>query len=962
MESHFKDSIGLDEFRTIIRTSMDGFLMFDINGHILEANDSYCRLMGYSCDELLRVHILAIDAIDSDKDVAIRFDKLLQTGSLRFETKHRRKDGSIIDVEVSSNYSPLHGGSVFSFIRDISHQKRTRDIAAARLRLIDYSFNHSLDELLRETLNEAEALTGSCIGFYHFMDSDQQMLTLQAWSTRTAAHFCKAEGAGSHYNISQAGVWVDCVRERRPVIHNDYASLPHRRGMPDGHATVVRELVVPVFRGEKIVAILGIGNKPTDYNQEDLNTASLLADLAWDVADHKLIDEQLKSREMHYRTLFEDASVPIWEEDFSKIKKYFDQLRDEGISDFRNYFETHAESVIHCTDLVIINNLNKASIELFCVNSKMEMHERLSEYFIDESLAVFREELITLAEGNTRFESEIPIRMLNGDIKELILRLSVVPGYEQSLSKVLVSFMDISVQKRIEESLRESEQRYRLLVETASEGILVAQGESLKFVNPVIPELTGYAEEELLARPFLYFVHPDYRELTRNNYVKRIKGEELGQRYEIKILKKDASIRWVEISGAKIQWEGQPATLNFATDITERKRAEVEKLALVQQLNQAQKLESLGVLAGGIAHDFNNILAIIVGNCFLAKMNPDEAEKNITSIEKASERAAELCRQMLAYAGKAQFVSAQVNMTTLADEMVKMLKATIGQNVVINSNLPSDIPTIKADASQLRQIVMNLIINASEAIGEAQGEIQLKLAKKVVKTRQKEKDHLGNVIASGMYVLLEVSDTGCGMDDEIKQRIFEPFYTTKFPGRGLGMSAVLGIIMSHKGALQLSSQPGRGTTIKVYLPVQSGDFTGDESLQHVVSEPWQGSGTILLVDDEELIILTASAMLKALGFKVIEASNGKEALELFRKNPTEIALVLTDLGMPVMDGYELLRELKKLNPLLPIIISSGFGDEVVTSRIPREDIAGMVSKPYRFDQLRDVLKGIVEER
>jgi len=796
MESNFQCSIGLDEFRTIIRTSMDGFLMFDINGHILEVNDSYCHLMGYSRDELLRVHILAIDAIDSDKDVATRLEKLLQAGSLRFETKHRRKDGSIVDVEVSSNYSPLHGGSVFSFIRDISSQKQ--------------------------------------------------------------------------------------------------------------------------------------------------------------------IAERLKSREMHYRTLFEDASVPIWEEDFSKIKKYFDQLRDEGVTDFRDYFESHAESVIHCTELVIINDLNRASIEFFCVSSKMELHERLSEYFIDESLAVFREELIALAEGNTRFESEIPIRMLNADIKELILRLSVVPGYEQSLSKVLVSFMDISVQKRIEESLRESQQRYRLLIETASEGILVAQGEGLKFVNPVIPELTGYTSEELLSRPFLEFVHPDYRDLMRNNYVKRIKGEELGQRYEIKILKKDASIRWVEISGAKIEWEGQPATLNFVTDITERKRAEEEKLELVQQLNQAQKLESLGVLAGGIAHDFNNILAVIVGNCFLAKMNPDEAEKNITSIEKASERAAELCRQMLAYAGKAQFVSAQVNMTTLADEMVKMLKATINQNVVINSSLPSDIPTIKADASQLRQIIMNLIINASEAIGEAQGQILVSLAKKTVKARQKEKDHLGNVIASGLYVCLEVSDTGCGMDDETQRRIFEPFYTTKFTGRGMGMSAVLGIITAHKGALQLFSQPGRGTTIKVYLPVQTGDFTGDESLQQVASVQWQGSGSILLVDDEELIILTANAMLNALGFKVIEASNGKDALEKYQKNAGDITLVVTDIGMPVMNGYELFRELKKLNPLLPIIISSGFGDEAVTSRIPREDIAGMVSKPYRFDQLRDVLKGVVE--
>lgn len=177
-------------------------------------------------------------------------------------------------------------------------------ILAARLRLIEYSFTHSLAELLRKTLDEAEALTGSCIGFYHFMNSDQQMLTLQAWSTRTATCFCKAEGAGNHYKISQAGVWVDCVRERAPVIHNNYLSLPHRKGMPAGHAEVIRELVVPVFRGDTIVSILGVGNKLTDYNQRDVDVVTLLADLAWDIAGRKLVDEAL-----HEKTLLLEQEI-----------------------------------------------------------------------------------------------------------------------------------------------------------------------------------------------------------------------------------------------------------------------------------------------------------------------------------------------------------------------------------------------------------------------------------------------------------------------------------------------------------------------------------------------------------------------------------------------------------------------------------------------------------------------------
>ncbi|MEI6305880.1 MAG: PAS domain S-box protein, partial [Deltaproteobacteria bacterium] len=253
---------------------------------------------------------------------------------------------------------------------------------------------------------------------------------------------------------------------------------------------------------------------------------------------------------------------------------------------------------------------------------------------------------------------------------------------------------------------------------------------------------------------------------------------------------------------------------NLAREI-DRKKMEDERLALERQLLQAQKMESLGVLAGGIAHDFNNILAVIIGNCFLVKMDYETAETHIPEIEKSVERAAGLCRQMLAYAGKAQLTQAQVNIRILVDEMVDMLKATLPRNSAIKPDFTTGIPFILGDASQLRQIVMNLIINASEAIGENEGEILISLVKMKVGPDQYIKDHQGKDIPPGGYVCLEVTDNGCGMDEETKWRIFEPFYTTKFTGRGLGMSAVLGIIKAHNGALQLFSQLGKGTTFKV---------------------------------------------------------------------------------------------------------------------------------------------------
>lgn len=400
----------------------------------------------------------------------------------------------------------------------------------------------------------------------------------------------------------------------------------------------------------------------------------------------------------------------------------------------------------------------------------------------------------------------------------------------------------------------------------------------------------------------------------------------------------------------------------FFQDITERKKAEEEKQALESQFQQTQKLESLGVLSGGIAHDFNNILAIIKGNCSLATMDSENTENYINEIDKASDRAAALCRQMLAYAGKAHLSMTQVNMWMLVDEMITMLKSTLPQNAVIKPGLQTNIPFITADASQIRQIVMNLIINASEAIGKEQGEIKVSLTSTTVIAGQADKDYHGKAIPPGIYVCLEVTDTGCGMDEATKKRIFEPFYTTKFTGRGLGMSAVLGIILSHKGALQLISQPGQGTTFKVYLPVQTGNSVEKEDQsQSVPDVPWQGSGTILLVEDEDQVRLIAKALLKNIGFTVLEAVNGKEALELYQRNATNIILVMTDMGMPVMDGYELFYELKKLKPGLPIIISSGFGDTEVSSRIGSDNIAGLISKPYNPDQLRGILKRVLED-
>lgn len=428
---------------------------------------------------------------------------------------------------------------------------------------------------------------------------------------------------------------------------------------------------------------------------------------------------------------------------------------------------------------------------------------------------------------------------------------------------------------------------------------------------------------------------------------------------EFSHVRKDGTVGYHTFSAHPVVHTGKVVGLEwFIIDRSAQKQVEDEKKILQQQFQHSQKMESLGVLVGGIAHDFNNILAIIMGHCSLIEMDYKTAQDHIPAINTAVERAAGLCRQMLTYAGKGQTVLCPFNVVKLVDEMVTMLRMTINQNVTITPDLPTDILFINGDQNQIRQVVMNLIINASEAIGDGHGDVRVSLAKAEIKAGQAIKDHLGKAVPPGHYICLEVTDNGCGMDDETKLRIFEPFYTTKFTGRGLGMSAVLGIINTHGGRMQLVSQAGQGSTFKMYLPFLLTE--SDEEKATAPSEPWQGSGTILFVEDEEEITSVAVEMIKLLGFTVIEASNGREALELYLKHVTDITLVVTDMGMPIMNGYELFRGLKKLNPNLPIVISSGFGEVAISSHIAPEDIAGIISKPYTFDLLRDVLKKAVE--
>lgn len=388
--------------------------------------------------------------------------------------------------------------------------------------------------------------------------------------------------------------------------------------------------------------------------------------------------------------------------------------------------------------------------------------------------------------------------------------------------KMIVDNLDSMVHKRTAE-LKESEERFKKLFFEAPLGIALIDSFTghVFEVNPMFAKIAGRTMEEMSNIDSMSITHPDDVQEDLDNMALLNAGKIEGFRMEKRYVDKDGTCVWINmiIAPVDIKDKAHPRHLCMIEDITERRQRD-------QQFQQTQRLESLGVLAGGIAHDFNNILATIIGYCGLIKMSYDTAEKNILQIESAAERAAELCRLMLDYAGKGQMNLTQVNLGTLIGEMSHALKTTVGMNVELKIEISDGGQIIRGDASQIRQIIISLIINAAEAIGGAKGNILISLAKTAVTEGQSIMDHLGKIIPPDEYICLEVTDNGCGMNDETKRRIFEPFYSTKFTGRGLGMSAVLGIISSHKGTLQFLSQPNEGTTFKVYLPTHYAETTG----------------------------------------------------------------------------------------------------------------------------------------
>jgi len=517
------------------------------------------------------------------------------------------------------------------------------------------------------------------------------------------------------------------------------------------------------------------------------------------------------------------------------------------------------------------------------------------------------------------------------------------------------------------ELVEEERRRFQELFDDAPDGYLVTDPKgAIQQANEAAAKLLGVRRDLLPGKPLLVFVASEaHRAFVA--YVARLNDgyPERVAEWQTTVQPRSGPAFPVTLTtGRSRDRKGRLVGLRWLLrDSTERVRSEVARRQWEARLQHTQRLESLGILAGGIAHDFNNLLTGVLGSAELALLRlPQDslARPEVELIVTAAHRAADLTGQMLAYSGRGTFSVQPILLTALIREMDPLLRASLPKTCALDFHLGESLPPIEADATQLRQVLMNLIINAGEAIGDTDGVITVRVGVRECDRAYLAGGALDKEIPEGPYVALEVVDTGCGMSEETQARMFEPFFTTKFTGRGLGLAAVQGIVRGHHGTILVTSEPGRGTRIEVLFPPTKRPVIAPQ-VSAPVPPAWRGEGTILVVDDEAHIRAGVTQVLEQTGFTVLTAADGREAIAVFREHAETVRAVLLDLTMPHMDGAATARELRRIRPDVRIVLSSGYTAEEATRQFTARDLVGFLQKPYGLKDLIAAIRGALED-
>ena len=703
--------------------------------------------------------------------------------------------------------------------------------------------------------------------------------------------------------------------KRRPILidlaldWNDEIAKTYQYVKKEGD-TLVSEMHNPPFRPQS--SLFWNSAKPL-YNAQGQVTGAI--EVIRDITERMRSEEALQKSERLYRSLFESTGTATFvaEDDFtiSQVNAKCEELSGYSREEIVGRMKT--------TDFVAPEDLEQV----------VDYHHTRRN-IADEAPS----------------EYEFNMKNRQGHIKTVFIQTGIIPETNQSIASII----DITPRKRAEEALQESQEKYRLLFENASDAIFIAQDGIIKFPNPGLLDLVGYSAAELARMPFTDLIHPADRRMVLKRYQKRIAGaRDITATYSFRVIDKMGNELLVELSSVRIMWEERPATLNFLRDTTKQRKME-------SQLQQAQRMESIGTLAGGIAHDFNNLLMGIQGNVSLMMADIDGRHPHygrLDSIEQCVKSGSELTGQLLGFARGGKYEIRTADLNPIIDTSVDIFGRT-KKEIRLHKKYQKEIWAVDIDQGQIEQVLLNLYVNAWQAMPGG-GDLLIQTENVIL-----DEDYVDVYkVNPGKFVKISVTDTGIGMDAATLQRIFDPFFTTKEKdrGTGLGLASAYGIINNHEGIITVYSKPGKGTSVTIYLPATEKKIVNQQIKPEQLR---RGSEVVLLVDDEELILEIGKDMLEKLGYSVVVAESGRKALEIYGRDPNAIDMVILDMIMPDMSGSETYDRLKKINPVIKTLLSSGYSINGMAQAILNSGCQGFIQKPFNLTNLSQKIRKILD--
>ena len=896
--------------RILLEQSRDGIVVLDKNCKVFEANSKYAEMLGYTMEEVRDLYAWDWDAQWTREELEEQVGLVDGSGDF-FETRHRRKDGTILDVEISTNGAVFAEQKlVFCVCRDITERKR-------------------VEEALRESELKYRSVVENIQDVFYRVDAEGRLALISTSAAQILGYDSVDDLVGQRSEI----LWAD--PSKRLALLDELDRCGH-----------VREWEFEaICRNGSVLLAAATVHLIHDDNGNPIGYEGI-----WrDITAHKRAKDQIWRANEYLENVFENSPDGI------------------GIVDSDGKFIKWNRMAAEMYGYTFEEVRGKSFLELYADQDNLD--RMLGE--LRRNGSVKKYEINMKKKDGSVFSAELSISILKGDENRTLGSVCVARD-QSELRKALQALeasnkrlqLEITERTRVEEALRVSQQIIEGIIYSAPVRVFW-KDKNLTYLgcNAMFAHDAGFTDpKDIIGKDDSQMVWRDQAELYCND--------------DREVIEKDCSKLLIEepqttpegntitLLTNKIPLRGHKGeiigVLGTYMDITERKLAEEEKAKIELQSQQLQKAESLGRMAGSIAHHFNNLLGAVIGNLELALDDlprESDARESILESLKASRRAAEISRLMLAYLGQTTVRKEPLDLVEAIRETLPLLAASVPQEVRFNTQLPPDGPIILADGVHIKQILTNLVTNAVEAIDESAGEITLSiLSVSKAEMQGLRFNPMDWEPKADSYACLLVADRGCGMDELTREKIFDPFFSTKFTGRGLGLAVVLGLVRAHDGAITVESSFGGGAVFRVFLPLATRVLP---SLQEepFVSTPMKDAGLVLLVDDEPMMRNMAQAMLKRkLGYEVITASDGYEAVEIFRACRDEIKLVLLDLSMPGMNGWETLAALRTLRSDIPVVLASGYDEAQVMQGDHPDRPQAFIHKPYQSKDLQAAIE------